>query len=217
MRLGNYPCVLVEDSLAYRAYGEAEVLERHRHRFELNNDYRERLEGAGMRASGLSPDRRLVEITEVEGHPFMLGVQFHPEFRSRPHRPHPLVSEFVGTAMRTLREGSQQSLPLGEEALTSDGLLGCRDGEVVRVAGRVVHRQRPLAAAVFLTLEDEHGLIPLAVWPAQWERLKGVLPRSVVVVEGQVSQRDDALNIAVQKAWPLALDLDYRHDRRDWR
>ena len=96
MRLGNYPCVLVEDSLAYRAYGKAEVLERHRHRFELNNDYRERLEGAGMRASGLSPDRRLVEITEVEGHPFMLGVQFHPEFRSRPHRPHPLVSEVCG-------------------------------------------------------------------------------------------------------------------------
>ena len=118
MRLGNYPCVLVEDSLAHRAYGEAEVWERHRHRFELNNDYRERLEGAGMRASGLSPDRRLVEITEVEGHPFMLGVQFHPEFRSRPHRPHPLVSKFVGTAMRTLREGSQPSLPLGEEALT---------------------------------------------------------------------------------------------------
>ncbi len=118
MRLGNYPCVLVEDSLAHRAYGEAEVWERHRHRFELNNDYRERLEGAGMRASGLSPDRRLVEIAEVEEHPFMLGVQFHPEFRSRPHRPHPLVSEFVGTAMRTLREGSQPSLPLGEETLT---------------------------------------------------------------------------------------------------
>ncbi len=117
MRLGNYPCVLVEDSLARRAYGAAEVSERHRHRFELNNDYRELLEGAGMRASGLSPDRRLVEITEVEGHPFMLGVQFHPEFRSRPYRPHPLVSEFVGTAMETLREGSQPSLPLGEEVL----------------------------------------------------------------------------------------------------
>ena len=117
MRLGNYPCMLVEDSLARRAYGEAEVWERHRHRFELNNDYRERLEDAGMRLSGLSPDRRLVEITEVEGHPFMLGVQFHPEFRSRPHRPHPLVSEFVGRAMRTLREGSQPTLPLGEEVV----------------------------------------------------------------------------------------------------
>ena len=117
MRLGNYPCMLVEDSVARRAYGEAEVSERHRHRFELNNDYRGRLEGAGMRLSGLSPDRRLVEITEVEGHPFMVGVQFHPEFRSRPHRPHPLVSEFVGKAMVTLREGSQPSLPLGEEVV----------------------------------------------------------------------------------------------------
>ena len=114
MRLGDYPCMLMEDSLARQAYGVGEVLERHRHRFELNNDYRERLQAAGMRLSGLSPDRRLVEITEVADHPFMLGVQFHPEFRSRPYRPHPLVSEFVGRAMQTLREGSQPSLPLGE-------------------------------------------------------------------------------------------------------
>ncbi len=94
---------------------------------------------------------------------------------------------------------------LGPEVLTSDTAQGCRDGDVVRVAGRVVRRQRPLAAAVFLTLEDEFGLIPLAVWPAQWERLKGVLRCSMVVVEGQVSRRDDTLNVAVQKAWPLDL------------
>ncbi len=106
---------------------------------------------------------------------------------------------------------------LGPEVLTNDGLLGCRDGDVVRVAGRVVRRQRPLAAAVFLTLEDEYGLIPLAVWPAQWERLKGALRRSLVVVEGRVSRRDDTLNVAVHQAWPLSLDLDYRHGRRDWR
>ncbi len=106
---------------------------------------------------------------------------------------------------------------LGPEVLTSDGLLGCRDGDVVRVAGRVVRRQRPLAAAVFLTLEDEFGLIPLAVWPAQWERLKGALRRSLVVVEGQISRRDDTLNVAAQNAWPLALHLDYRYGRRDWR
>ena len=106
---------------------------------------------------------------------------------------------------------------LGPEVLTSDGSAGyASDGDVVRVAGRVVRRQRPLAAAVFLTLEDEFGLIPLAVWPAQWERLKGALRRSLVVVEGQVSRRDDTLNVAVQNAWPLALDLDYRHGRRDW-
>lgn len=106
---------------------------------------------------------------------------------------------------------------LGPEVLTSDGLLGCRDGDVVRVAGRVVRRQRPLATAVFLTLEDEFGLIPLAVWPAQWERLKGALRRSLVVVEGQISRRDDTLNVAAQNAWPLALHLDYRYGRRDWR
>ena len=106
---------------------------------------------------------------------------------------------------------------LGQDALTSDGLLGSADGDVVRVAGRVVRRQRPLAAAVFLTLEDEFGLISLAVWPAQWERLKGALRRSLVVVEGTVSRRDDTLNVAVHQAWPLAVDLDDRRGRRDWR
>ena len=108
-------------------------------------------------------------------------------------------------------------LQLGPEVLTSDGLQGCSDGDVVRVAGRVVRRQRPLAAAVFLTLEDEFGLIPLAVWPAQWERLKSVLRRPLVVVEGQVSRRDDTLNVSVQRAWPLPIDVDDRRTRRDWR
>ena len=115
MRLGAYPCRLVEGTLAHRAYGTLEVYERHRHRFELNNAYRESLGNAGLLASGLSPDGRLVEISEVEGHPFMLGVQFHPEFLSRPNRSHPLVREFIGAAMETLREGDQPSLPLGRE------------------------------------------------------------------------------------------------------
>ncbi|MXZ90539.1 MAG: DNA polymerase III subunit alpha [Chloroflexi bacterium] len=106
---------------------------------------------------------------------------------------------------------------LGADVLTSDSLLGRRDGDVVRVAGRVVRRQRPLAAAVFLTLEDEYGLIPLAVWPAQWERLKSALRRSIIVVEGQVSRRDDTLNVAVQDARPLALNLEYLQGRADWR
>ncbi len=106
---------------------------------------------------------------------------------------------------------------LGPEVLTSDALLGCGDGDVVRAAGRVVRRQRPLAAAVFLTLEDEHGLIPLAVWPAQWERLKSALRRSLVVVEGTVSRRDDTLNVSVERAWPLALDLAPAGRRHDWR
>ena len=106
---------------------------------------------------------------------------------------------------------------LGQDVLTSDGLLGVADGDTVRVAGRVVRRQRPLAAAVFLTLEDEFGLIPLAVWPAQWERLKGALRRSLVVVEGTISRWDDTLNVVVRRAWPLAVDLDHRHGRPDWR
>ena len=106
---------------------------------------------------------------------------------------------------------------LGQDVLSSDALLGSADGDVVRVAGRVVRRQRHLAAAVFLTLEDEFGRYPLAVWPAQWERLKGALRRALVVVEGTVSRRDDTLNVAVRNAWPLAVDLNDRRGRRDWR
>ena len=117
MRLGAYPCHLVEGTLAHRAYGVSAVSERHRHRFELNNAYREPLENGGLLASGLSPDGKLVEISEVVDHPFMVGVQFHPEFLSRPNRPHPLVREFLGAAMETLREGDQPSLPLGSEGI----------------------------------------------------------------------------------------------------
>ena len=112
MRLGDYPCSLLEGTQAHRAYGSVLVSERHRHRYELNNSYRESLENAGLMASGLSPDGNLVEISEVEGHPFMIGTQFHPEFRSRPNRPHPLFRDFVGSTLRILRDGSQSSLPL---------------------------------------------------------------------------------------------------------
>jgi CTP synthase len=111
MRLGNYPCRLVAGTKAYDAYKRDEVIERHRHRFELNNSYRESLENAGLRASGLSPDGKLVEISEVQGHPFMVGVQFHPEFLSRPGRPHPLVREFIKASIGTFREGDQPALP----------------------------------------------------------------------------------------------------------
>lgn len=98
MRLGLYPCELRPGTLAARAYGEPVVEERHRHRFEFNNSYREIFEEHGMRFSGLSPDRRLVEIAELSNHPFMLGSQFHPEFLSRPDRPHPLFLSFVQAA-----------------------------------------------------------------------------------------------------------------------
>lgn len=103
------------------------------------------------------------------------------------------------------------------DVFTSDDLLGARDGDTVRVAGRIVRRQRPLAAAVFLTLEDEFGLIPLAVWPAEWERLKGALRHTLVVVEGSVSRRDDTLNVVAKKAWPLSVNLDNIRSRPDWR
>jgi CTP synthase len=95
MRLGLYPCRLQPGTMAHASYAQSEVQERHRHRFELNNAYREALERGGMRFSGLSPDDRLVEIAEMADHPFMVGTQFHPEFLSRPNRPHPLFVGFV--------------------------------------------------------------------------------------------------------------------------
>jgi CTP synthase len=99
MRLGVYPCKLLPGSWAYRAYGEEVVYERHRHRFEFNNEYREVLQDAGMVFSGLSPNGRLVEIVELAGHPWFVASQFHPEFRSRPQRPHPLFRDFIGAAI----------------------------------------------------------------------------------------------------------------------
>ncbi len=98
MRLGLYPCHLVPGTIAADAYQEELVQERHRHRFEFNNAYRKTLEEHGMRFSGLSPDGRLVEIAELSDHPFMLGTQFHPEFLSRPNRPHPLFYAFIRAA-----------------------------------------------------------------------------------------------------------------------
>ena len=112
MRLGSYFCEPVEGTITSRAYRDSVVEERHRHRYELNNSYRESLEESGLIISGLSPDGTLVEITEVRDHPFMLGTQFHPEFKSRPHLPHPLFNEFVSYAKDTIREGYQRPLQL---------------------------------------------------------------------------------------------------------
>lgn len=122
MRLGEYPCELMADSKARAAYGVPCISERHRHRFEFNNDYQEAFEAVGLWPTGLSPNRKLVEIMELdaEKHPFMLGVQFHPEFRSRPNRPHPLFREFVTVAMETLREGGQHSLPMNDTKRRAD-------------------------------------------------------------------------------------------------
>jgi CTP synthase len=112
MRLGNYPCKLLENSRAARAYGQCLIQERHRHRYELNNRFRAPMEEKGMVFSGLSPDNRLVEVCELADHPWMVSCQFHPEFGSRPNRPHPLFRDFIGVAKDVLREGAQPSLPL---------------------------------------------------------------------------------------------------------
>ena len=98
MRLGSYPCHIVSGSLAHKIYGQDDINERHRHRFEYNNDFKERLESAGLKVSGTSPDGLLVEIVEIPTHKFFIGGQFHPEFKSRPDKPAPLFREFIKAA-----------------------------------------------------------------------------------------------------------------------
>ena len=99
LRLGAYPCMLKPDTLAAAAYRADEISERHRHRYEYNNDYRQQLEDGGLKVSGTSPDNNLVEIVEIEDHPWFLGCQFHPEFKSKPMKPHPLFRDFIKAAL----------------------------------------------------------------------------------------------------------------------
>lgn len=113
MRLGAYPCKVREGTRLFAAYGNALISERHRHRFEFNNDYREAFEGAGMVLSGTSPDGRLVEAVEIPSNRFFVGVQFHPEFKSRPNAAHPLFREFVRAA---LNDGAQKPAKGGKQA-----------------------------------------------------------------------------------------------------
>ncbi|KNZ69781.1 CTP synthase [Thermincola ferriacetica] len=104
MRLGLYPCkILSEKSLAFKAYNDEIIYERHRHRFEFNNEFKDRLISKGLMISGVSPDGRLVEMIELNDHPWFVATQFHPEFKSRPHRPHPLFRDFVGMALSIKR------------------------------------------------------------------------------------------------------------------
>ena len=100
LRLGSYPCEILPGTAMERCYGTHMIRERHRHRYEFNNDYREILEESGLTMSGISPDGKLVETIELTGHPFFIGVQYHPEFKSRPNRPHPLFKGFIGAALR---------------------------------------------------------------------------------------------------------------------
>ncbi len=121
MRLGHYPCRLIAGTRAAAAYGDELVHERHRHRWEFNNAFRELLAAAGLVASGVAPDDSLVEIVELEGHPFMLGSQFHPELRSRPGHPHPLFSAFITEALAALPFASS---PAEEPRVAASEVVG---------------------------------------------------------------------------------------------
>ncbi|MCQ2480846.1 MAG: CTP synthase [Clostridia bacterium] len=100
LRLGAYPCLVKDDSVLYKCYRSQTISERHRHRYEFNNDYREQFEASGLTLSGLSPDKRLVEVVEISDRDFYVGVQYHPEFKSRPNNPHPLFSGFINASLK---------------------------------------------------------------------------------------------------------------------
>jgi CTP synthase len=115
MRLGAYPCVLTPGSNVQRAYGQAEISERHRHRYEFNREYEETLVAHGMRIVGVSPDNNFVEVVEVEGHPWFVGCQFHPEFKSKPLTSHPLFKAFVSASYERRQARRQKGeVPLGD-------------------------------------------------------------------------------------------------------
>jgi len=118
MRLGLWPCAIKPGTQTAQAYGEPLVQERHRHRWEVSNHYRPMLEEAGLIVSGESPDGKLAEIMELRDHPWFVGVQFHPEFKSRPTNPHPLFSGFIAAAKEVLHEGDQRPLPLDEDVIS---------------------------------------------------------------------------------------------------
>ena len=121
MRLGAYPCRIKPGSRVYQCYGELEISERHRHRYEVNNSYRDQFEEAGVVFSGLSPDGNLVEIMELPTHPFFVAVQFHPELKSRPHRPHPLFKNFVAAAVDRQILLREKAKATASKATESDG------------------------------------------------------------------------------------------------
>ena len=104
LRLGAYPCVIKPGTVMERCYGVSEISERHRHRYEFNNDYRESLQAAGLTLSGQSPDGQLIETVEISDRDFYVGVQYHPEFKSRPNRPHPLFKGFIGAALKNTQQ-----------------------------------------------------------------------------------------------------------------
>jgi CTP synthase len=108
MRLGSFRCAVTPGTLAHKLYGATTISERHRHRFEFNNDYREIFQASAMRVSGVNPERNLVEIVELDDHPFFVGVQFHPEFKSTPLAPQPIFKGFVAAALLHSRNGGRE-------------------------------------------------------------------------------------------------------------
>jgi CTP synthase len=123
MRLGVWPCRLLPGSRAFAAYGQPVIYERHRHRYEFNNEFRELLVSNGLVLSGLSPDNQLVEIVELAEHPWFVGTQFHPEFKSRPDRPHPLFRSFIGAAVAR-RVGTQLAISRQPSAVSFSLVAG---------------------------------------------------------------------------------------------
>jgi CTP synthase len=120
MRLGSWPCKLAQDSFAHRAYGQREIHERHRHRYEFNREYEDRLKAAGLRITGETPDNTYVEICEIGDHPWFLGCQFHPEFKSKPMEPHPLFKAFIGASYGYRR---RRMTPLVQQDVPEEGDL----------------------------------------------------------------------------------------------
>jgi CTP synthase len=113
MRLGAWPCVLAEDSIAARSYEATQISERHRHRYEFNREYEPLLTGAGLRITGTTPDATYVEIVELPGHPFFLGCQFHPEFKSKPLEPHPLFRTFIAASYQNRLRSQTEAVKNG--------------------------------------------------------------------------------------------------------
>jgi CTP synthase len=122
MRLGAYPCILQPGSIAAEAYGATEISERHRHRFEFANAYRDKVRAAGLVLSGTSPDKRLVEVVELPDHPYFVGCQFHPEFKSRPLAPHPLFSRFVSAALERQAQRAKATKPQATAGSTTSSV-----------------------------------------------------------------------------------------------
>src|SRR5207245_11250714 len=114
MRLGAWPCRLQAGSFAHKAYGKLEISERHRHRYEFNRDYEKTLVAAGLRITGRTPDENYVEIIEAPDHPWFLGCQFHPEFKSKPLEPHPLFAAFIGAALEPQKQKHRPSASVSE-------------------------------------------------------------------------------------------------------